>query len=186
LPSPSQKVADGIVFYPESGFAKLISSTAMIGGEKDTVLDKIFDLEMESSLSEKVQIIEAAVSEVVGYYYDQDIRVSNEVEKCIAESIEETGAIDLDEIADRGFAGKPGAQQAFKEKMEASGMAKSLAVNKKVERKYTKKRVLVADNGIEVHLPLECINQEDLIEYQISEDGRIQIVLKNIEKLEGK
>lgn len=186
LPNPSQKIADGIVFYPDSGIAKLVSGRVNIAGEKDTVIDKIFDLEMEASLSEKVQQIEDAVSEVVAYYYDEDIRQNGEIEKCIAESIEETGAIDLDRVAEQGFGGKPAAKQAFKEKMEEAGVDARVAVNKKVERKYTKKRVMVTDNGIEIHVPMDCVNHEDFIEYQTTDDGRIQIVLKNIEKLEGK
>jgi|GEM_PF-3277955 len=186
LPSPSQKIADAVVFYPGSGIAKLVSGRVNIAGEKDTVIDKIFDLEMDASLSEKVQMIEDAVSEVVAYYYDEDVRQNGEIEKVIAESIEETGAIDLDYVADRGFGDKPAAKQAFAEKVEEAGVDSRLAVNKRVERKYTKKRVMVADNGIEIHVPMECVNQNEFIEYQVSDDGRIQIVLKNIEKLEGK
>jgi hypothetical protein len=158
----------------------------MISGEKDTVIDKIFDLEMEASLSEKVQTIEDAVSEVIAYYYDEDIRKNNEVEKCISEIIEESGAMDVDQIVERGFRDKPEAQKAFKEKMENSGIQKNVVVNKKVERKYARKRVIVADNGIEIHVPMERVNQEEFIEFQTTEDGMIQIVLKNIEKLEGK
>jgi hypothetical protein len=186
LPNPSQKISDGIVFYLEAGIASLISSSAMISGEKDTVIDKIFDLEMEASLSEKVQTIEDAVSEVIAYYYDEDIRKNNEVEKCISEIIEESGAMDVDQIVERGFRDKPEAQKAFKEKMENSGIQKNVVVNKKVERKYARKRVIVADNGIEIHVPMERVNQEEFIEFQTTEDGMIQIVLKNIEKLEGK
>ena len=186
LPSPSQKVSDGIIFYLEAGIASLISSSAMLSGEKDTVIEKIFDLEMESSLSEKVKQIEEAVSEVVHYYYDDDIRKNNEVEKAISEIIEETGSIDLDPVVERGFMDKPVAQKAFKEKMEETGMQKSVVVNKKVERKFSKKRVIVADNGIEIHVPMERVNQDDFIEFQTTADGMIQILLKNIEKLEGK
>lgn len=186
LPNPSQKIADGIVFYPESGFAKLVSGKVNIAGEKDTILDKIFDLDLETSLSEKVEMIEDVVSEVISYYYDDDVRRNNEIEKCIAESIEETGAIDLDWVAEKGFGGKPAAKQAFVDKMEEAGVDSRVAVNKKVERKYNKKRIMVADNGIEIHVPLDCVNQDELIEYQTTEDGRIQIVLKNIESLEGK
>lgn len=186
LPNPSQKISDGIIFYLEAGIASLISSRAMISGEKDTVIDKIFELEMEASLSEKVQQIEDAVSEVVHYYYDDDIRKNNEVEKAISEIIEETGSIDLNQVVERGFMDKPVAQKAFKEKMEETGMKKPVVVNKKVERKFSKKRVIVADNGIEIHVPMERVNQDEFIEFQTTDDGRIQIVLKNIEKLEGK
>jgi hypothetical protein len=44
----------------------------------------------------------------------------------------------------------------------------------------------VVDNGIEIHVPMERVNQDDFIEFQTTADGMIQIVLKNIEKLEGK
>jgi hypothetical protein len=186
LPNASQKISDAIIFYVNKGFSKVLSRSCYIDGEKSTYMDKIFNVSMEASIAEKVERVEDAITEVISYYYDNDIRKSNAVGKCIAESIEETGTIDISDITEFVFDDKPEAKKAFVEKVEQAGIKDQVAVNKKVERKYAKKRVIVADNGIEIHVPVEKVNQNQFIEFQTTSDGKIQIMIKNIEKLEGK
>ncbi len=188
LPLATQKIDECILVNMEDFSILLKEKKYEIDGEKRFYLSKDI-LESTEALSdkEKIDIINKASKKVVKKYCNDDVTKIAEIKNAIAESVEDSMTIDIEEVGDKVFKGNTEMQQIYNEEIEKRGLKeKTLSVNENVEKKVMKKQRLVTGEGIEIKLPASFLSRKDKVEFMSNMDGTISILLKNISEIVDK
>lgn len=188
LPLATQKIDECMLIDTDDLSILLKEKKYEIDGEKQFYLSKNI-LESTEVLSdkEKVDIITKASKRVVKKYCNDDVTKIAEIKNAIAESVENSMTIDIEEVGDKAFAGNPEMQQIYNEEIEKRGLKeKSVAINENLEKRVMKKQRLVTSDGIEIKLPSSFLSRKDKVEFLANLDGTISIVLKNISEIQDK
>lgn len=146
----------------------------------------VLGLKTKKSEKEKVDIIQETTIETIREHYPAE-EVHQKIMDYrteVAEHVEQTGRVSVAKIEEAVFADKPEAAMEYRERLEQERIEREpMAVSKKTERQYMKKQKLVADNGIEILVPVAYLKNADYVEYIQDEEGHITIVLKEIRSI---
>ncbi len=146
----------------------------------------VLKLSAKKSEKEKVDIIQETTIETIREHYPQE-EVAQKIldyRTEVADHVEKTGRVSVAKIEEAVFADKPEAAEEYRERLEQERIAREpMPVSKKTERQYMKKQKLIADNGIELLVPVAYLKNADYVEYIQDEEGHITIVLKDIRSL---
>lgn len=188
LPSATQKIDECIIVDIGDLSIFLKEKKYEIDGEKQFYLSrKLLESTEVLSDKEKVDIITKASKRVVKKYCNDDVTKIAEIKNAIAESVENSMTIDIEEVGDKAFAGNPEMQKIYAEEIEKRGLQeKSVAINENLEKRVMKKQRLVTSDGIEIKLPSSFLSRKDKVEFLANLDGTISIVLKNISEIQDK
>lgn len=188
LPSPTQKIDEGIIINMDDFSILLKEKKYEIDGEKQLYLSrKILQSTEVLSDKEKIDIINKASKKVVKKYCNDDVTKIAEIKNAIAESVEDCNIINIEEVGDKVFAGNPEMQKIYTEEIEKRGLKeKSVNVSENLEKRVMKKQRLVTNDGIEIKLPASLLSRQDKVEFISNIDGTISIILKNISEIEDK
>ena len=82
--------------------------------------------------------------------------------------------------AKRLFADNEKAREVYHEKVEELKIAdQPVEIGKKTERKLKKKQKIVLKSGIELQVPVECLEDHNLFEYKQDEIGNVLIRIQD-------
>lgn len=189
LPAASQK---GFAFF----YINLNTNQMQISDSKFYVQDRkcnyleeyILKLEVHSSEKELVKTIDEVMVETIEEHYPEEVpQKVLEYKKVLAETVEESGKIDLQVIEEKVFSDNEVAANSYKEKKEERKLPEeAVYVSPKLEKKLTKKQRIVTDNGIELLVPIELLEDKSMFEYRQGDDGKITIVLREIGSIMNK
>lgn len=112
--------------------------------------------------------------------YTEDAEKSFDVREGIKEKLEEENKINVDELA-KTIIEDEILRDSFKEHLESSGLEKNIQVDKAFIANKFKRRRLRVDNNIDIYIDDENYNDNDKFEVQKIGDGRVNIIIKNIE-----
>ncbi|MCT4563144.1 MAG: nucleoid-associated protein [Maledivibacter sp.] len=188
LPSMTQKIDEGIIINIHDFSILLKEKKYEIDGEKQFYLSrKILHSTEVLSDKEKIDIINKASKKVVKKYCNDDVTKIAQIKNAIAESVEESNTINVEEVSDKVFADNPEMQKIYTEEIEKRGLKeKSININENLEKRVMKKQRLVTNDGIEIKLPSSLLSRRDKVEFISNIDGTISILLKNITEIEDK
>lgn len=185
LPSESQKIDECAFINLDDLSVKLLEKAYEINGEKELYLSKLF-LNCSTQLSdvEKIKIIEKAAKKVNKQFFDEDFDKPAKLKKAVAESFEETGAIQIDTIVEKVFENNIEIQNECISEIEKAGLVeKSIPVPEKLAERKFKTHKIKTDTGVEINFPSSYYNDKEKIEFINNPDGTISIVIKNVGKI---
>lgn len=182
LPSESQKIEECAFINLNDLNIKLIEKAYEIRGEKDYYFSKILlNCTTDLSDSEKLKIIDKAAEKMNKKFYDDDFDRAARLKKAVAESIEETGAIEVSAIVRDVFDNNVEIQNEYIEEIRKAGLKEeSIPVPEKLAEKKFKSMKILTDTGIEISLPPSFYNNKDKVEFINNPDGTISILIKNV------
>lgn len=181
IASPSQKVDECAIIDISTFDLKVLEKKYEIDGEKDYYFSKLFlNASSRPSIKEKVKTFEKASNKFKKEFLDEDITKSIKIKDAITQSIDDTGAIDIEYVAEKAFDKGSQLKEIFVDYVRESGVYEdSIEVSEKASKTFSKQKIKT-DNGIEITLPTSDCSNSDIIEFMTNEDGTISMLIKNV------
>lgn len=189
LPSSSQKLSEAFLVNLATDEIQLTEKKYEVNGVKENYFSKLFlDCHAPLSQKSKLDIVTRAVEQVNQKYYGAgDVDRTLEVKSTIYKELEEHGALSVETVTDKLFAGQPEMKDDFTERLQKYNMEQEIIEprTKQTLRKF-QKQFLTTESGIEISIPMEQYQNAECVEFITNPDGTISILIKNIEKLTAK
>ncbi|MDR0767001.1 MAG: nucleoid-associated protein [Methanosarcinales archaeon] len=183
LPSTSQKIDESFFVNLDDFAIKVLENTKLVNSQQAPYLPSSF-LKCTTVYSEKenVDSLLHVIDQFSKEYLDEKTIKSIQLSKAIAESVEETRSIIIEDIADDVFFDDPEIKKDLIQEVINSGIkdAEIVISDKTAKRKTFKIQKLETDDGIEINLPYEVYGNVDKIEFIINDDGTTSIIIKNV------
>lgn len=189
LPGPSPKVNEYFYLNINDNQAQVSDFECHIDDLKQNYLaDYILKLSFKPSEAVTVKAIDTSVVETIKHCYEEQApQKIMEYKTIMAEQVKEKGQIIVPELEEAVFKDNEQAAILYQEVAEQQQIPKiPVYVSKKTERRLGKKQKLVTDNGIEILVPLELLKDDSVFEYHQNDDGKMSILIKEIESIENK
>jgi len=187
LPAKTQKPDEGITIDLKTLGFELLEKRYEFSGEKVWYFsEKVIEAQPAPSMDENLKEIKKAVKRIGKKFNEDEFELMASVKEAVYESIEETGTIDNEQIAEQVFKENISAKMAYQEEVNESKFVDKtppLREAREISEKKFGKQKLKMNNGIELIVPLNVYRNSDLIEFVNNPDGTVSIVLKNIEKI---
>lgn len=189
LPGPSPKANEYFYLNLNENQAQVSDFECHINGIKMNYLAEcVLKLSFKPSEAVTVKAIDQSVVETIKHCYEEQApQKIMEYKTIVADQVGEKGQIDINELESAVFKDNETAAAIYQEVIEQQEIPKTpVYVSKKTERKLMKKQKLVTDSGIEILVPLELLRDDSIFEYHHNDDGKISILIKEIESIENK
>ncbi|KAF5060322.1 37-kD nucleoid-associated bacterial protein [anaerobic digester metagenome] len=185
LPSSSQKCDEAFYINLFEKEVCIIDKKFTIDGEPiDYLSNYILGVILNKSEDEIIKIINEVTTNTIEKHYENTANKFIDYKNILAETAEATATINTEDINLNIFQDKPEVGQEYIEALSNNGIKdKEIPISKKLEKKLTKKQKILTNNGIEILIPIEYLAQKDLFEYKQEANGKITILIKEIEKI---
>lgn len=184
LPNENQRLEEVILINLDNKEIKILEKKYDINGEKDFYLTPLFlKSTFNRSNKEKFDIVNNTLKSMNKKYFDADVTQSMDVKKAMLESVEETGVIDVNKVADVAFENNLELKQEFQETIQKKGMEETYVSFEAAPPKKIEKQVIKTDTGIEINIPMEQYSNGKTLEFLNNPDGTISIVIKNVGRI---
>lgn len=183
LPSPGQSVEEYALLSAADEALLVSEKKYRIDGNLIRALSEaVLECTLTSSQREAVKAIRTAAETVAGEFGRDAVRAAASAKTAIAQAVEEDGELDPIRTGRAIFSGQPAMQEAFRQKMEASGFAaeQRVAVDREAVLKKVLNHRLKTDTGIELTIPAAYFDDTEYIEFSHAGDGSLCIMLKHI------
>lgn len=144
--------------------------------------DSVLELKLTKSEKQQVKEIEEAVIETIKECYKNDApQKVFEYRNSVVDEVEDHGEISPKKVEEVIFADNEAAREVYKEKLEERRIPeKPVEVGKKMKRQLKKKQKIVTENGIEIWVPIEYLEDKSVFDYRQDAEGKISIVIKDV------
>lgn len=188
LPPSSQKCSEGFFINLSNKRVSVKDSTYTFEEEPIAYLSNyILGIILEKSENEIKKIIDEVTFHTIEKHYEETAPKLICYKNTLAQTAETKGEINTQEIVSTLFQDKKEAEKEYIETLEKNGIHKTeITISKKLEKKLTKKQKITTSNGIEILIPTEYLTKTDLFEYKQEPNGKLTILIKDIEKIENK
>ncbi|WP_159723204.1 nucleoid-associated protein [Enterococcus sp. CSURQ0835] len=187
LSGKTQKADEGLSLNLSDLTYELIEKKYVFSGTKQWYFStRVIEAQPLPSLEENVKVIKKVAEKIGAKFEAPKHDVVADVKEAVYESVEETGQIDAEAVAEKVFKTNLTAKQAFKEEVAEKGyidQAPLLRDAKTITEKKYGKQKLKLSNGIELIVPLEVYRNPDLIEFTSNPDGTISVMIKNVDEV---
>ncbi|WP_430609624.1 nucleoid-associated protein [Enterococcus sp. DIV0876] len=187
LAGKTQKADEGITIDIDSLTFELIEKKYSFSGEKQVYFStSVIETEPLPSLEENVKVIRKVAEKIGQKFETPSYHVVADLKEAVYDTIEESGHIDVQEIAEKVFKDNITAQMSFKEEVTEKGFidqAPMLRDVREISEKKFGKQKLKLSNGIELIVPLDVYRDPNLIEFINNPDGTISVTIKNVEEV---
>lgn len=184
LPSATQKIDEAILIELSNLSVWVKEKKCQVYDEPCYYISKhVLGCREEKRDREKVKIISDTADKIIKEYYDDDLFMKSKVKNIIRENVEEKLNIDLNKITEAVFPDEE-VKKAYTEEVKVKGIKEpEVKVNFNYANKIRTKQKIVTDEGIEISIPYEMLNDKNKVEFITNKDGTISIVLKNIDSI---
>lgn len=187
LPTERQKLDEFVIFNLTSYQILLKEKQFLIDDKKEFYISTqlIF---CEDSISEKAafEIVEKNAIKIVENEYGNDVDKLNAIKRTMAEDIEASSTIDVENIAEVVFYDSENVQEQFKQEISNNGINENFQVSENFQKKVSKKQKFLTDSGVEISIPYDHLMRNDIVEFNNNLDGSITVIIKNIGRLTQK
>jgi len=146
--------------------------------------DRILKLEkLNKSEKEVVSVIEeAAINTIKECYKREAPQKVFEYRNVIAEEAQDYDNISPVVLEEKVFADNEDAKKIYREKLEELDIPaeKPLPVSTKTKKALKKKQKIVTENGIEILVPIEYLENKSVFDYRQDELGGVSIVINDV------
>ncbi len=187
LANEKQKIEECVLINLMSNYMAIKEKRCQVNGEMvHYISEVVFGASPEHSLKEKYQILDQTTKKIVKEYFNDDIQKKSEIKNAIKETIEETGSIQIDQVADKVFKDNESMKENYKNEIKSKGFEENeIEVNEAIERRVYKKQKIKTEEGIEISIPSELLTDKDKIEFKVGHDGTMEIIIKSIQSYSG-
>jgi len=185
LPSMNQRVSEGAVIDLEDLSVDVLDKFYDIDGEKKPYLSKLFfKCHTQLSSKEKFNAVKTATNKIAKKYYDQNIEKKAELTEKLYQNLDQEGELNLENFAKEVFPAQDEVKELFFDTLEKKGVQEPTITmtEKTIQRSFDKQRIKT-DDGIEIKIPIEYYNNPNKMEFVTEVNGKISIVLKDINKI---
>ncbi len=99
----------------------------------------------------------------------------------LAEEVQESGELVVEDLLDTVFSDSSKAQELYGKQLDAKGISgDSFEISPQMEKQIKKKYKIKTNNGIEIIVPIDLLDQSDLIEYIQDDNGKISVIIRDI------
>lgn len=182
LPAPSQKVTEYFYLNLTNGYIRVSDCENFVDGHNCNYLSEcILKLQVGKSEKELVESFETVVTDTVKEVYEEAPKKMLEYKQAVAELVQEKGTIDVEEFSQTFFADNEKALEKSRQKAEEEHLTeKPITISKKMERQLSRKQKIVTESGIEIIVPIEFLQNNDVFQYVQDESGKISIIIKDV------
>lgn len=182
LPSATQKVTEYFYLNLSNGFIRVSDCENLVDGHACNYLaDHVLKLAVGKSEKEMVETFENVVQETVKEVYEEVPKKMMEYRQTVSEIVQEKGNIDVEEFTQVFFADNERAMEKCLEKAQEEKLTeKPITISKKMERALNKKQKIVTESGIEIIVPIEFLQNNDVFEYVQDESGKVSIIIRDV------
>ena len=182
MPAPGGREASGMVINLSDGKIVLRDTKISLDGETMNLFSDVL-IELKDTKSEKasVEAVHAALRE-----FAPGPEMTPIIKREMDRSIEETGTIDVQEVADRIFRAEPEHETKVTqvmEKIQEEQVEPVIPVENKRVRASLQKLKIRTDTGISITLPRELAEDAGAFAVVNNEDGSISIVMGRISEI---
>lgn len=187
FPSMTQRIDECCLINQETFELEIVEKKYSFEGQKRLFFSERFlQVDPKPTVTENLKIIKKAVKEVANKYNEEEYVSMSQTQQAIFESIEETGTISKEKIAEAVFDTNESAKQEYYEMIEQTKFSEEIPSNiPKYEKKYSMQKFKLT-NGIELSIPADIYKDKDLIEFINNPDGTISVMIKNVEEVVSK
>lgn len=149
----------------------------------EVLLSEAFEL----TPKEKIKVAQKIIQEIQPDHDVKELNRKVEFKKKVAEELRDKEEVNLESILEEIYVDDPSMLFDAKEKLQDRGLSegKMKVVSSPYDSKLRRQK-LVTDNGISLTLPLDYMVDPNRIEIITGSDGRISIILKNINHIYDK
>ncbi|HIQ98885.1 MAG TPA: nucleoid-associated protein [Candidatus Scybalocola faecavium] len=189
LPSEGQKLSEAAVIRLSDLDIMLLEKKYEVNGVKTNYMSELY-LKCHGKLSQKARlnIVTKAVDQINQKYFDEeDVQRSMETKKVLYDAFEEAGGLNVETVKEKLFAENEDMRRDFEEKIEKYHIdAEEIRpVNKQTIKKF-ERQFIKTDTGIEISIPMDQYDNQDIVEFITNSDGSISVLIKNISHMTSK
>lgn len=187
IASINQRIDEGLIWDPKEGRILVKEKKVKINDERLFYLSEKFLLcSGKPSDKEKLSIINKTNKEVLKKHYDNDFKKTTDLKRAMAENIAESEELEIEEISEKVFKDNPEAQKDYMETMEKRGLREpTVKLAPKTSEKVMKKQKIVTEEGIELHVPVEYLDDRK-VKFVNNGNGTIKIEINDITSILNK
>ena len=188
MPKGGLRQCEYFVIDPETQSVRLSDTEHYIEDVRCNYLaEHVLQLRVRTSEKKTVETMNEAAVEVIRECYPKE-QVPEKImdyKREVAGRAESSGCVSVACVEETVFADSETAGERYRERMEREQIPREpIAVSPKTERALTRKQKIVTDNGIELLVPVGYLRNPDFVEYVQADDGKITILLKEINSIE--
>lgn len=187
-PSKSKVIEEMLLVNLETLELEIVEKQYKFEGEKRLFLSEhLLQLETELTPTNEIKLIKNIVKAVSTKYNEELFVIMSRTQQALFLCIEEDGEIDSERVSEYVFENNESAKKEFHEYLAVSKFKGEL-ISKNVEKYESKlrKQKFKLMNGIELNIPAEIFENNEIIEFINNPDGTISIVIKNLDFIESK
>ncbi len=182
LPGHTQKEYDYFFISPYERRVWMSDTHAVIGEESINYLaERILKITLHKSEKEVVDVIQNAMLDTIRECYDEEVpKKVFEYRQTIAAAAQEAGEINPEEIGTQIFADNEAAMERYEERAEDMQIpTQAVYISPPTRKALNKKQKIVTENGIEILVPVEFLEDKEIFDFQQDEHGSISIVIRD-------
>lgn len=144
--------------------------------------ERILQIDLVRSEKESVKRLEEAVIDTIKECYkDEAPKKVFEYRQSIVDEVEDHGRVVPKRLEEVVFADSDEAKAIYHEKLVTKDIPedKPVEVSNKTKRQLKKKQKIVTENGIEILVPIEYLEDKSVFDYRQDPGGRVSIVIKD-------
>lgn len=147
--------------------------------------ERILKLEegLKKSEKEVLDVINEVAVETIREFYPREApKKIFEYRQSVADEAVDYGNISPVVVEDKVFFDNEEAKKVYHEKLESREIpvAKPLMISSKSKRQLQKKQKIVTENGIEILVPVEYLDDKSVFDFQQNESGSVSIVINDV------
>lgn len=186
LPALTQKEYDYFFIHIYEQKVWMSDTRCYVGGQSINYLaDSILKLDTDLKQSEKeaVNVIESIVMDTIKECYPEEVpQKVFEYRQSIAEEAQEYGMVSPVTMEKKVFADSDRAVERYREKLDNHDIqpASPVEVSKKTQRQLKKKQRIVTENGFEILVPIEYLENPEFFQFQQEVTGSVTIRIQDV------
>lgn len=188
FPSPVQSPSEAFICNMTTGAYQLLEKSYLIEGEKRCYLaSDILKLIPTPTAGKQIKQIRKTVQSISKRFDEPAYERMSQAQKEIYEQLDDNEGIDANKVIEEVFRENTGALMAAKEEIRSLEVPERIHVSNlnKYEQKYRKQKYRLS-NGIEISIPMELYNNQEIVEFINEPNGTISVVIKNIDAIQSR
>lgn len=185
LPASGTKIPEAAVIDLQDMGIQLLEKKYEVQGEKMFYLSERFLVcHTQAAPKQKFTILNRVVNNISNKYDGADLQKKMDMKSNLQKMYTEEQQFDVEKVGQELFGTRPDEKAEFDEKMEQYDLQfDTFSISNPSTLKKLEKQVLVADNGIEISIPMETYNKRAAFEIKQEPGGKTTIILREIENL---
>ena len=191
LPTPTQKIDTYAVIDVSSMAIDFHDKARTIGGTESFVIsDGLLQCSTQASSREAIETVTRIVEDVAEEYGLNTAETVSRAKAVVAQRVERDESFEPEEVGREVFDEQPQVRERYEERYEQTAREESIPdevpVKRGVANRMAKSHRIRTDTGIDITFPSEYSSNPAYIAFRNDDDGHIEIVIRNIAKIENR